>query len=273
MDNTNTQEQAAVSQAAAATPSTPESPAPVIHYPNPDNNHSVAELHFGFRTVKDEKTGVETKREAVDVKLPILNFNGLVKVLEDYARTGEVRKALENKETAEKVSPEDQADALNAKRQFDLVMSSVQATYESAIKDFLGDNPEITSVNFPYNQFTWEALANQPESERRGRGIAKEVWDDFIKSYINIMPGATGKKKENIEKQAAILAQKLNPLKNHEDKEKILPNFKTALGVYMNAAGADAETFAGCVQFLLEKADKILSADKNANLAANLGFE
>jgi hypothetical protein len=51
------------------------------------------------------------------------------------------------------------------------------------------------------------------------------------------MPGLTGKPEENIKKQAAILAQKLNPLKNHEDKEKILPNFKQALTVYLNGAG------------------------------------
>lgn len=262
MDNTNTPENQAVAVAANADAAVAS--AQNVTIPNPDKNHSVAELHFGFRTMKDEKTGVETKREAVDVKLPVLNFDGVVQVLNDYATT--VADLESTDEEKKKV-------AISAKKQYDLLMGAIQGTYESAIKDHLGDNPEITSANFPYAQFTWEALANQPESERRGRGIAKEVWDDFIKSYIAIMPGATGKKKENIEKQAAILAQKLNPLKNHEDKEKILPNFKTALGVYMNAAGADAETFAGCVAFLLEKVDRILTADKNANLAANLGFE
>jgi hypothetical protein len=98
------------------------------------------------------------------------------------------------------------------------------------------------------------------------------VWEDFIKSYITLMPGLTGKPEENIKKQAAILAQKLNPLKNHEDKEKILPNFKQALTVYLNGAGQDAETFAGCVEFLMNKADALLNAEKNADLMANLGF-
>ncbi len=215
---------------------------------NPDPNHNVKEMKFGFRTIKDEKSGTETKRPSVEVKLPVLNFDGIVGVLK-AARTEEGRK------------------------QYELLESAINDTYAGAIKDFLADNPGVTSENFPYALFTWDALANQPESERRGRGIAKEVWEDFIKSYVGVMPGLTGKTVANIEKQAAILAQNLNPLKNHEDKEKILPQFKQALTVYMNGAGADAETFAPCVAFLTEKCDKFLNADKDANLAANLGFE
>lgn len=214
---------------------------------NPDPMHQVVELKFGFRKTTDKDTGVETKRPNVEVKLPILSFEGVVSVLKNAG------------------TPE-------GKKQYDLLMSAVQGVYESAIKDFLGDNPQITSENFPASQFTWDAIANQPESERRGRGIAKEVWEDFIKSYINVMPALTGKAKQNIEKQAAILAQKLNPLKNHEDKEKILPNFKQALTVYLNGAGEDAETYAACVEFLMNKADTLLTADKNADLMANLGF-
>lgn len=233
-----------------------------LNIPNPDKFHNSTEMRFGFRTVKDDKTGVETKREAVEIKLPVLNFEGIVHILQNYAQT---------KGNLESEDAEAKAAAVSAKKQYDLLTSSIQSTYESSIKDFLGDNADVTSANFPYEKFTWEALANEPESERRGRGIAKEVWDAFIESYRKQMPALTGKKQENIDKQSAILAQKFNPLKNHEDKEKILPNFKQALTVYMNGA-SDAEQFAPCIQFLIEKADKILAADKNANLAENLGF-
>lgn len=225
-----------------------ETATPSLNIPNPDKFHSAQDMKFGFRTIKDEKTGTESKRPTVEVKLPVLNFDGIVEVLKN-------------------------ANTEGGKKAYDLLQSAVQDTYASAIKDFLADNPSVTSENFPYETFTWEAIANQPESERKGRGIAKEVWEDFIKSYINVMPSLTGKPVANIEKQAAILAQKLNPLRNHEDKEKILPNFKNALTVYMNGAGQDAETYAACVEFLVEKCDKILNADKNANLLENLGFE
>lgn len=237
---------------------------PTFNFPNPDKFHQSVEMHFGFRTTEDEKTGVKTKREAVDIKLPVLNFDGVAKILTDYANT------FQNLESE---NAELKAAAVAAKKSYDLLMSAVQGTYEAFIKDMLGDAADITSANFPYDKVTWEEIANQPESERRGRGIAKEVWDDFIKSYISVMPAATGKKKEAIEKQAAIFGQKLNPLRNHEDKEKILPKLMEQLTIYMNAAGEDSENFAGCVKFLMEKSDKILNADKQANLAANLGFD
>lgn len=241
-----TAEQADAGTAAGDAPA--QEPSAALNLPNPDKFHAIQDMKFGFRTIKDDKTGTETKRPTVEVKLPVLNFDGIVAILQA-------------------------AGTEEGKKSYDLLQAAIQDTYASAIKDFLADNPNVTSENFPYEQFSWEAIANQPESERKGRGIAKEIWEDFIKSYIAIMPGLTGKPVANIEKQAAILAQKLNPLKNHEDKEKILPNFKQALTVYLNGAGQDAETFASCVEFLSEKIDKILTADKNANLMENLGFE
>lgn len=237
-----------------------------VNVPSPDKFTHAVEMRFGFRTLTDEETGVKTKRPEVNAKVPVLNFDGVAQVLTDYAQ------AYQNAQA----NPEDEAAKVAlqvAQKSYDLLMGAVQGVYESAIKDFLADNQNITTENFPYSQFTWEALANQPESERRGRGIAKEIWEDFLKSYINVMPGATGKDKKVVEKQAAILGQKLNPLKNHEDKEKILPKFKENLTVYMNVAGEDAEQFAGCVEFLTKKIDNLLTAEKNADLAANLGFD
>jgi|SRR6188768_298915 len=237
-----------------------------VNIPTPDALHEQVEMRFGFRTMTDPETEVKTKRQEVNVKLPVRKFEGIRQILADYATA--YKNAEDNPES------EEAKQALTAAtKSYDLLVGAVQGVYESAIKDYLGDNPNVTTENFPYAQFTWDAIANQPESERKGRGIAKEIWEDFLKSYINVMPGATGKDKKVVEKQAAILGQKLNPLKNHEDKEKILPKFKENLTVYMNVAGEDAETFAACVKFLSEKVDSLLSADKNANLAANLGFD
>ena len=166
--------------AATSSETSATQPTSSVNIPNPDKYHSQVEMKFGFRTQKDEKTGTEYKRPNVEAKVNVLNFDGIVRILNDYASRAP---ALAEGSTA---SDEEKAAALSAKRQYDLLMGSVQGTYESAIKDYLGDNPQITSETFPYDLFTWEALANQPESERRGRGIAKEVWEDFIKSYVAI---------------------------------------------------------------------------------------
>lgn len=201
------------------------------------------EFKFGFRTIKDEKTGISTKRATVEAKLPIPSFEGVVEILQNQA------------------SPE-----------FKLLMSSIEDTFTSYIKDLLADNPDITTENFPYDKATWTAIATQPESERKGRGIPKEIWEDFIKSYVIVMPGLTGLELKFIEKQAAMFAQKLNPLVNHDQKEKILPGLKNMLTVYLNGAGDAAESFQDCIKFLLDKADKILNAEKESNLVANLGL-
>lgn len=208
---------------------------------NTDKFHDVKELKFGFRTIKDADTGVETKRPTVEVKLPVLSFEGIVQVLQ------------------------------NGGKQLELLMQAVEGTYADFIKSKLAEDATITSENFPYNEVTWDAIANQPESERKGRGIAKEVWEDFFKDYIAVMPAATGKTDKQIEKQAAVLAQKLNPLKNHEDKATILPKFKDALTVYLNTS-KQAETFSECVDFLLKKADTLLNSEADSNLEKNLGF-
>lgn len=209
---------------------------------NVDPNTTVKEKKFGFRTIEDKETGTKTKRATVELKVAVLNVNGIIDVLQ---RGG---------------------------KELDLLLSAVEEQYDSFIKDMLGSNEALTSENFPLDQVSWAAIANQPESERKGRGIAKEIWEDFVKSYISIMPSLTGMAAKHIEKQAAMFAQKLNPLVNHEQKEKILPQLKNQLTIYLNGAGADAESYAACVMFLMDKCDKILNADKESNLADNLGF-
>jgi len=208
---------------------------------NSDPKIDIKEVKFGFRKIKDEETGVETKRPTVETKLPVPSVEGIIAILEAGGK------------------------------QLELLQQAVQNTIEDAVKSRLSEDTSITSDNFPYADFTWEAIANQPESERRGRGIAKEVWEDFFKDYIASMPALTGKTAKQVEKQAAVLAQKLNPLKNHEDKDTLLPKFKDQLTIYLNGS-KQAENFGECVDFLMKKADSLLTQEKNTNLAENLGF-
>lgn len=201
----------------------------------------VKETKFTFRTVKDEKTEVETKRATVEVKLPVPSIEGIIAILQTGGK------------------------------ELELLQQAVESTVSDFCKSFLADNPDVTTENFPYDKVTWFEIANQPESERKGRGIPKETWEDWIKDYSLCMPGLTGKTDKQVEKQAAIMAQKLNPLKNHEDKEKLLPKFKDMLTIYLNGS-PNAEKYQECINFLMAKADQLLKVEGNADLAANLGF-
>lgn len=201
----------------------------------------VKEMTFNFRKVKNEETGVDSKRGSVTARISVPSVEGIIKILEEGG------KGLE------------------------LLQSAVEAILTDYAKQRLADDPSLTSANFPSDEITWDVIANLPETERKGRGIAKEVWEDFIKSYIETMPAVIGKPVEVVKKQASILAQKFQPLKNHEKKNDLLPKFMEMLTLYANSA-PDAEQFTAPVEFLVKKAEEFMQADNSANLADNLGF-
>lgn len=213
--------------------------APIVANHNPLVDKK--EVTFNFRKVKNEETGVESKRESVTATLHIPSVEGIVKILE------------------------------NGGKGLELLQSAVEAILTDYAKQLLADDPSLTTANFPIDLVDWDKIANLPETERKGRGIAKEVWEDFIKSYVETMPAVIGKPVEVVKKQASILAQKFQPLKNHEKKNDLLPKFIEMLTLYTNSA-PDAEQFTAPIEFLVKKAEEFMSADNSANLADNLGF-
>lgn len=199
------------------------------------------EFTFGFRKVKDEETGVETKRESITAKLAIPSYEGIVEIIKAGGPG------------------------------LDLLRQAVEDVITGYARQVVNDDGSITTDNFPMDKISWDIIANLPESERRGRGIAKETWEEFIKSYITHMPAILGKTVDNVKKQASILAQKFQPLKNHEQKNDLLPHFINALTMYANSV-PEAEQYGACLEFLVKKAEAFMNADNNADLAANLGF-
>lgn len=201
----------------------------------------VKEFNFTFRKTKDEESGVETKRNAVTAKLQVPSVEGIVKILEQGG------KGLE------------------------LLQQAVESVIQDYAKSLLADDGTITSDNFPSDTVTWDAIANLPDTDRRGRGIPKELWEDFLKSYVETMPAIIGKPVEVVKKQASIMAAKFQPLRNHEKKNDLLPKFVEMLALYMSNA-QDAEQFSAPIEFLLKKAEQFMTADTSANLEDALGF-
>lgn len=199
------------------------------------------EITFGFRKTKDD-SGVETKRENITVQLAFPSIEGIVKILEVGGKP------------------------------LDLIQSSMESTITDYVKSLLADDPSITAENFPFDKVDWDTIANLPDTDRRGRGIPKELWDDFIKSYIETMPGVIGKSVDVVKKQASHLANKFQVLKTHEKKNELLPKFMEMLALYTNSS-TEAEQFAPCIEFLVKKADEFMATDKSTDLANNLGFE
>lgn len=206
-----------------------------------DNKVDVKDISFTFRKQKDEATGMEKKRPNVELKLLTPSVEGIVHILEQGGKPQEL-----------------------------LLEVIAQRIFDEARETLNGDE-SLTAENFPYEQVLWDAIANQPESERKGRGIPKEIWEDFAKAYLEIMPAASGKTEDNIKKQAALILLKFAPLKHHEKKDVILPNFQNMLTIFANTH-KDAEQYAAPIEFLLKKIDQMLNADKESNIEDALGF-
>jgi hypothetical protein len=200
------------------------------------------EVTFSFRKTKDPDTGVETKRENIDVVIEVPSVEGIVKMLQDGGKS------------------------------LELLQSAVESTITDYIKSALSDDRSITSENFNPALYTWDVIANLPDTDKRGRGIPKELWEQFIESYIETMPAVIGKPVAVVRKQAAHFANKFQVLKTHELKNEVLPKFIEMLTLYTNS-NPEAEQYSACIEFLIKKADEFMNMDKSTDLASNLGFE
>lgn len=207
--------------------------------PNFDNTVDKVAVNFSFRKVvtKDESTGLEAeyKRPTIELELPLLTVEGIVKVFEAGGK------------------------------QLDLVVEAVRAVQLSRARELVNEKEDITADNFPYAAISWEAIANLPKAERRGGGIDKETWAEFAKDYIAVMPSVTGKTVEQVTNASKILVNRLQAVKNSKPHLKLL---KDQLAVYANSS-PNAEQFADCISFLVEKAETFLAMD-DASLLANL---
>lgn len=207
------------------------------HNPNVD----VKDVTYTFRKQKDEATGLEKKRPNIEMKLLVPSIEGLVEIFN------------------------------NGGKPLELLQEVVAQTIIDQAREVLANDETLTADNFPYDSVTWDAIANQPDAERKGRGIPKEVWEEFGKSYLAVMPGITGKTEENIKRQLALIMAKFAPLKYHESRESILKNFAQMLTVYISTA-KDAENFTQVIDFLNKKIQSMLEVKDEKNIEDALGF-
>ena len=199
---------------------------------NYDKFVDAKEYKFSFRTVKDKDSGIETKRPTVELLLPIPSIEGIIRILEEGGK------------------------------QLDLLQSAVADVVAGHVRSMLSDDEKLTSENFPLNQATWEFIANLPETEKRGRGIPKETWEDFAADYIAVMPSATGKTAEQVALAAKLLLGKFQAVKTNKP---VIEKLQEQLAIYANNAPM-AEQFSDCIRFLDEKADSLMQADETALL-------
>lgn len=209
-------------------------------------------VNFNFKSVEtetdkiDEKTGkkviVKTKRPTLVLPLPVPSVEGLLAIISAGG------KGLE------------------------LLKEAAQDVIISRSRELINDDDKeaLTPDNFPYEQLGWDTIANLPKAERRGGGISADVWDAFAKDYKEVMV-KVGVSEKGAENQAKVLLAKLNPIK---DRKATISKLKGKLGVYLGAkeGSNDIEQYLPCVEFLMDKADKLLAMTED-EMSKNLDLE
>jgi hypothetical protein len=226
-------EDTGVGTAPATTDTTSASSAPIEA--NFDKNVDIKPVKFNFRKVKDETLGTETKRPSVELQIPTPSVEGVIAILQKGG------KGLE------------------------LLLDAVSAVVIARAKTLVDEDETITQDKLKVAELTWEAIANLPQAERRGGGIPKETWEDFAADYIEVMPALTGKTIDQVTNATKAYINKFAALKTNKPAINVL---KQQLALYA-AHSPNVEQYTDCLQFLVEKADKLLSLsddDYTANL-------
>lgn len=190
------------------------------------------EVKFAFRTMKDEATGLESKRATIEAKIPVPSVEGIIAILEAGGK------------------------------QLELLQEAVADVIYQRAREILADDEKLTEL--PLEGLSWDVIANLPKAERKGRGIPKETWEEFAKDYIAVMPSVTGKTAEQVGNAAKILLNKFSQVKTNKPVISLL---KGQLGLYLNSS-TNAEQFVDCVEFLSNKAEALLNQDEAALLSA-----
>lgn len=123
------------------------------------------------------------------------------------------------------------------------------------VAGWVSDNENASQATFDNSKFDFVYLANLPKEDRRSAAIPAEVWEDFVKDYLSIMPGRTGKSVEAVGTAADIFAKKLLQVKTNKP---VLEKLKQQLSIY--SEGESAEQFEEVLAFLIKRIDVYLAA-------------
>jgi hypothetical protein len=182
---------------------------------------------------KKDKLG--NKRETVSLKIPYLTIDGLIEALQD-------------------------------EKQQAFILATVNDQIYNAGRWQVGDEnkPVNKQDELDMSKMTLKFLAEMEPTERRGGGIAKEVWEAFGADYAAVMQPLTGKTQENIDNAVALLLKKFQPVKS---SKKVVQFLKDQLSLWFQNT-QNAEEFQECYEFLDKKAETLLQADEAALLAS-----
>lgn len=198
-------------------------------------------FHFKKEKIKDSAgkvIGEGKKLPSIKANLPVPSAEGILAIVQTGGKELELLQ-----------------DAMA-----DIVFSQARGQ----INDLREKSPEaeIKPDFLDLSKLNWSFIANLPKSERRGLGISDEDWDAFFADYRAIMPKATGKDEDRIEKHVAIYKRKFATIRNDKKALGVL-NEMLALWAANTGAMEDHETVYDYlkkrVEVLLQEEEKVLA--------------
>jgi hypothetical protein len=186
---------------------------------------------FRFRFKKDK---LGNQRQAVELKLPVPNAQGVIHILETGGKD------------------------------LELLLEVIADTIRSQAAGIVSDDEKISQESFPLDKITWTAIANQPRAERTK--IADELWEAFGKDYIEIMPSITNKSVDAVTNAVGVYLKKFAIVKTNKP---ILKKLQEQLALYVEHT-KNGEQFQEILDLLTSKLDAYLKADDVELLIQNL---
>lgn len=215
----------------AATP-----PVPLKLFPSENKEVS---YHFKKEKVKNEKgekIGEGKKLPSVKGNIPVPSPEGIIEIV---SAGGKALELLQD------------------------VMQDAVFTQGRALIDLWREqNPdkEVPAGVLDTSKLMWDFIANLPKSERRGLGITEEEWDEFFADYREVMPKATGKDADRIEKHVAIYKKKFAAVRNDKKALKVLDDM---LALYATStAASNMEDVEKVYDYLKKRVETLLQEEE-----------
>lgn len=212
---------------------------------NPKFNNLVdqVEVNFNFRKVTDEVTGNDFKRPTVKLNIPRPSVEGIKAILEN-------------------------GDSPEGSKALELLLEAVQSVQETRARQILSDSTgeSLTAETFPFDELDFTKIANLPKSDRREAAIPKEVWDDFVRDYISIMPALANKTVAKVALAAKVFTKRFNIGDVKTDKVA-LKLLRDQLSIYISNTTRQEE-FVDLVDMLDKKAEGYINAEPENILSA-----
>lgn len=152
-------------------------------------------------------------------------------------------------------------------KEYELLQEAMLDVIASSARGIVNGDEKITGTdNFPVDQVSWKAIANQSKEDRRSNSIPEEQWKAFAADYVAVMPSVSSKSLEQVTNATLVYLKKFTVVKT--DKV-VLSKLQTQLGLYAENS-KNAEQFSDILELLSKRLETYLAADDIKALTENL---